>query len=141
MQRYRKNASVRYRVEVVASAATIIFSFSTGSLALAATRDPVFSISSGTTFTSPRQIALSVPFNGETRYTTDGTTPTSSSPLYNSPILIKWTQSVKAISIVNSVSSNVVTATFTLDAAKYPAPAAGGTTAPIINIQQPTPAQ
>lgn len=107
----------------------------------AATRDPVFSVPSGAAFTSPRQVALSVPYNGETRFTRDGTTPTASSPLYNSPVTISWSQTLKAISIVGGVSSNVVTASYTLDPIKFPSPATGGTTAPLINLQLPTNAQ
>lgn len=107
----------------------------------AATRDPVFSVLSGTTFTAPRQVAVSVPYNGETRLTRDGSTPTSSSPLYSGPLTIRWSETIKAISIVGGVSSNVVSASYTLDAIKYPAPAAGGTVAPVINLQTPTTAQ
>lgn len=107
----------------------------------AATRDPVFSVASGTTFAAPRQVAISVPYNGETRLTRDGSTPTASSPLYTGPLFVKWTETIKTISIVGGVSSNVVTAVYTLDAIKYPAPSAGGTTAPVINLQSPPSAQ
>lgn len=104
--------------------------------AQAATRDPLFSMGSST-LNSPRQIAISIPYNGETRFTTDGTTPTGSSTLYTKPIQVSWTQTVKAISIVSAVSSNVVSKTYTLDSQKFPAPSAGGTTAPVINLQRP----
>lgn len=108
--------------------------------AQAATRDPVFSLPSST-LSKPAQVAISIPFNGETRYTIDGTTPSGSSPLYTKPFLVSWTQTVKAISIVSAVSSNVVSKTYTLDSAKFPAPSAGGTTAPVINLQLPTTGQ
>lgn len=109
--------------------------------ASAATRDPVFSVPSGTTFSAPHQVAISVPFNGEVRYTRDGTTPSGGSTLYTGPLTIRWTETVKAIAIVNSVSSNVVTASYTLSSTKFPAPSAGGTTAPVINVQLPTTGQ
>lgn len=108
--------------------------------ASAATRDPVFSITTSS-LAAPRQLAVSIPYNGVTRITTDGSTPNGSSPLYTKPILISHTQTVKAISIVSAVSSNVISHTFTLDAEKFPAPSAGGTTAPAINLQLPTTGQ
>lgn len=104
--------------------------------AQAATRDPVFSIDSAT-LDSPRQVGISVPYNGETRFTTDGTTPNGSSTLYTKPILVSWTQTIKAISIVSAVSSNVVSKTYTLSSTKFPSQSSGGTTAPVINLQQP----
>lgn len=108
--------------------------------AQAATRDPVFSLPSST-LSKPAQVAISIPFNGETRYTTDGTTPNGSSTLYTKPIFVSWTQTVKAISIVSAVSSNVVSKTYTLDSQKFPAPSTGGTIAPVINLQLPTTGQ
>lgn len=109
--------------------------------ACAVTRDPVFSVASGSSFAAPRQVAIAVPYNGEIRYTRDGTTPTSSSSLYTAPLVVRWTETIRAIAIVGGVSSNVVTATYSLDAIKYPAPAAGGTTAPVINLQLPATSQ
>lgn len=105
-----------------------------------ATRDPMFSLPSGT-LSRPTQVAISIPTEGVTYVTTDGTTPSGASPAYSKPLLVSWSQTIKAISIVNSVSSNVVTRSFVLDADKFPAPSAGGTTAPKINLQLPTTGQ
>jgi hypothetical protein len=54
-------------------------------------------------------------------YTTDGSTPTASSPNYWQPIYVGHTQIIKAIAILvgssGSTSSAVVTATYTIGAA------------------------
>ncbi|MFN8654765.1 MAG: chitobiase/beta-hexosaminidase C-terminal domain-containing protein [Candidatus Obscuribacterales bacterium] len=109
--------------------------------ALAAIRDPVFSIPDGTVLSSPRQLAISVPFDGEVRFTRDGTTPGPASTLYSGPLLIRWSETIRAVAIVGSSSSNVVSASYTLSSTKFPPPSSGGTTPPVINLQSPTPAQ
>lgn len=110
------------------------------SMAQAATRDPVFSLA-GQTFSAPRFVAVSIPYNGITKITRDGTTPSSMNGVtVTGPILISWSQTIKAISIVNSVSSNVVSQTYVLDAEKF-RPPGSGTTAPVINLQLPTTGQ
>lgn len=112
-------------------------------VANAAPRNPVFSVASGTTFSAPHQLAISVPFDGEIRFERGASpsNPTTSSPLYTGPLTVRWSETIKAIAVVGGSSSNVVTASYTLDANKYPAPSAGGTTAPVINLQLPTTGQ
>lgn len=105
--------------------------------AQAAPRNPIFSVPSGTTFSSPHQVAIAIPFDGEIRYTRDGSSPTISSLLYQGPLLVCWSETIKAIAVVGVSSSSVVTASYTLDSQKFPAPSAGGTTAPVITLQRP----
>jgi hypothetical protein len=110
--------------------------------AQSAPRDPVFSIPDGTVLPGPRQLAISVPYNGEVRFTTDGTNPGPSSTLYSGrPLMISWTQQVRAIAIVGASSSNIVSATYTLNSNKYAPPSSGGNVPPVIILQQPTPTQ
>lgn len=47
--------------------------------------------------------------NAELRYTTDGSTPTKSSPIWHKPVRISATSGIKAIAILNGVSSLVTT--------------------------------
>ena len=131
--------SIRRANRLLAVAVALIASTTLG--ANSATRDPVFSVTSGTTFSAPSYVAISVPFDGEVRYTRDGSAPSGTSTLYTGPLLIRWSEQIRAIAIVNSVSSNIVSATFNLDSTKYPNPSTGGTTAPVINLQYPTTAQ
>ena len=49
-------------------------------------------------------------------YTTDGTTPTSASTRYNAPITIKQTTTLKAVAILNGVSSDIQEYTYTYKA-------------------------
>jgi hypothetical protein len=102
---------------------------------------PSFSAPSSTTFDQPSQLSIHGPVGSELRFTTDGTTPTTSSPLYSGPLNINYSQTIKAIAVINGVASSAATATYTLDATKYPAPSGSDMTAPRINLQIPTPAQ
>ena len=87
---------------------------------------PVFSISTST-LTAPSQIAIEGAAEANFFFTLDGTTPTSASTPYTGPINIIYTQTLKAIAVVRGVQSAVTTATYTLDATKYPAPSATST--------------
>ncbi len=100
-----------------------------------------FSIASGSTLSAPSQVALSFPPGATVRFTNDGSSPTTSSQLYTGPILIFYSQTIKASIFVNGVSVQDATASYTLDPAAWPAPNSSDAVAPRINIQTPTPAQ
>jgi hypothetical protein len=86
---------------------------------------PVFSTASST-LSAPSQVALSAPANATMYYTTDGTDPTTSSAVYNGPLNIFYSQTVKAISVSGDQQSAVSSASYVLDSTMYPAPATGG---------------
>lgn len=71
----------------------------------------------GGTFTTPPSVSMttSTPLTS-IRYTTDGTIPTESSPLYSSPILLTTTTTLKAATFrLGWQTSGTTTATFTLN--------------------------
>ena len=71
------------------------------------------SISGTTPFETSTQVTMSADSGAEIRYTTNGSNPTASSSLYNSPITLNATTTVKAIAIKNGVNSSVASQTFT----------------------------
>lgn len=73
-----------------------------------------FSVPSGS-FSSNFSLTLSCGTPGATiYYTTNGTTPTTSSPVYSAPISITSTQTVKAFAaLTGAISSGVTSATYT----------------------------
>src|SRR5262249_51769822 len=78
---------------------------------------PTFSPGAGT-YNTPQSVTISDTMTGALiYYTTDGTTPTTSSPQYSTPISVAVTTTIKAIAVTNSVKSTVGTATYTLQAA------------------------
>lgn len=79
-----------------------------------AAQAPTFSHSSGT-YTAPISVTLaSSTENASIYYTLDGTTPTTTSTLYTSPIAISQTTTVKAIATANGYNnSSVSSATYT----------------------------
>ncbi|HEY9684984.1 MAG TPA: FN3 associated domain-containing protein [Oculatellaceae cyanobacterium] len=96
---------------------------------------PVMSISTST-LTAPTQVAIEARAGATIRFTTNGATPTTSSPVYTGPIQIPYTLTVKAIAVLNGISSSVTSNTYTLNSTHYPAP--GSTTTPLqINTQLP----
>jgi len=78
--------------------------------------DPIM-IDSETFVTSKTYYITGLATGGKVYYTNDGTTPTSASTEYNSAtgIILTATKTIKAIQIVNGVSSEVVSKTYTLD--------------------------
>jgi hypothetical protein len=75
---------------------------------------PTFTPAEGT-YTSEQNVTLACETNGaKIYYTTDGTTPTSSSTLYSGGIPVKATTTINAIAINGDYSSSVVSATYTI---------------------------
>jgi N-acetylneuraminic acid mutarotase len=76
---------------------------------------PTFSLQSGT-YSSVQTVTLNTTTpGGVIYYTADGTTPTTNSTGYVSPISVSTTQTIKAISIATGYSqSSVATATYTI---------------------------
>lgn len=79
---------------------------------------PTFSPAAGT-YSEAQNVTISCTTTGATiYYTTDGTTPTTSSSVYSSAIAISETTTVKAYAVkANMIDSEVATATYTIQAA------------------------
>jgi alpha-tubulin suppressor-like RCC1 family protein len=84
---------------------------------------PTFSPAGGT-YTSPRTVSISTATPGSTLYyTTDGTVPTVSSPVYTAPFTVLTTTTVKAIGMkANWSNSSVQTVTYTMNFGTLAAP-------------------
>lgn len=85
---------------------------------------PAPEISGDELFSASTQVSISGPAHADLYYTTDGTTPTSASTAYTEPFSLDATATVKAIAVIDGVSSEVASATFT----KLAAPTISGTT-------------
>lgn len=97
---------------------------------------PTISVATGT-LSGPTQVAIYSPAGSTTHYTTDGSTPTTSSPVYAAPLNVYYSQTVKAISVLKGVQSGVSTATYTLSSTEWPAPDAGDPTQLDIQLKLP----
>jgi hypothetical protein len=97
---------------------------------------PIISVPTGT-LAGATQVAIATPPDCTCYLTQDGSTPSSSSPQYNGPITIYYSQTLKAISIKSGMSSSVASATYTLDSTQWPAPNPSDTTPLQVNIQSP----
>ena len=69
--------------------------------------------SGATQFEESTQVSMTGPTSSEIHYTLDGTVPTAESTLYEGPITLSETTTVKAIAIKDGVSSSVTTRTYT----------------------------
>ena len=88
---------------------------------------PTFSVAAGT-YTGSQSVTISCATASATiHYTTDGTTPTGSSPTYSSAISVDVTQTIKAIAIKDGMTnSDVAEAAYTIKCATPTfSPAAG----------------
>ena len=75
---------------------------------------PTFSLRAGT-YNSPQSVEITCDTSGATiYYTTDGSTPSSLSAAYSSPIVIDKSVTIKAIAYKNTLTSPVTTATYTI---------------------------
>jgi hypothetical protein len=83
------------------------------------TPTPSFSPAAGT-YSQPQSVTIGDTAAGATiRYTTDGTTPTASSPVYSGPISVTRTTTINAIAFANGMTTSAVaSATYTLQAAQ-----------------------
>jgi YD repeat-containing protein len=88
---------------------------------------PAFSPAAGT-YVSPQTVVISDSTSGATiYYTTDGSTPTSSSPMMNGPLTVNSTETIKAMATASGYSQSLVaTASYAI-----------GTT-PVVNSISPT---
>ena len=68
--------------------------------------------SGATQFEESTQVTMTGPTGSEIHYTLDGTMPTAESTLYEGPITLSDTTTVKAIAIKDGVSSTVTTRTY-----------------------------
>jgi sugar lactone lactonase YvrE len=82
----------------------------------AAAAAPVFSVPAGT-YTTPQSVTLSDVTSGASIfYTTDGTTPTTSSTLYVGPISVNASETIQAVAVAaGSATSSVATVTYILN--------------------------
>jgi hypothetical protein len=85
---------------------------------------PAFSPAPGT-YTSPQSVTISDATSGTTiYYTTNGSTPTTSSTVYSGPITVSATETLQAIAAATGyTNSPVATAAYTIAATALPAPA------------------
>ncbi|MGH7241414.1 MAG: LamG-like jellyroll fold domain-containing protein, partial [Candidatus Saccharimonadales bacterium] len=102
---------------------------------------PIISLAGGTLKTPA--FAAITPANGTgvVHFTTDLSIPSASSPVYQGPVPIIYSQTVKAITVLGDAVSGVSSATYSLDATQFPAPPSNDMTAPSINLQLPAASQ
>jgi hypothetical protein len=88
---------------------------------------PAFTPGAGT-YDQPQTVALNTPTSGARIYfTTDGSTPTTTSPMYTAPISVTRTTTIRAIGAASGMANSTVSsATYTLKAATPTFNPAGG---------------
>jgi hypothetical protein len=101
---------------------------------------PVFNLAAGT-LNAPTQLGISTAPGAQTFMTNDGSTPTAASTLVSGAVQISSSQTIKAISIQNGLSSTVTSAAYSLDNTKFAAPSSSDPSVLQINLQSPSPAQ
>ena len=74
---------------------------------------PAFNPVSGTTFEESLEVVITATDGAAIHYTLNGEEPTTDSETYSAPIVIYETSTVKAIAVVDGVSSSVAEATYT----------------------------
>ncbi len=109
-------------------------------LTATSTPEPLLSAGSST-LDHPMGIGIASNDDAVIWYTLDGSTPSAgggTSVQYTGPIWISYSSTLKAIAVAKGVSSGVVSATYTLDSVRYPAPNTSDTRPLSINLQLPT---
>ncbi|MBR4829684.1 MAG: chitobiase/beta-hexosaminidase C-terminal domain-containing protein [Muribaculaceae bacterium] len=93
---------------------SITVTYSDGGTTTVAT--PTFSPEAGT-YTSAQNVTISTTTSGATiHYTIDGSTPTTDSPVYSTPIEVNSTTTIKAIAMKSGMNNSAVaTATYTIN--------------------------
>jgi RHS repeat-associated protein len=135
-------SSTQYTAPIsVSSSETInaiaVSSVASGGVATAAYiigTSPTFSPVGGTYASAQTVSITSTDFGATIYYTTNGTTPTTSSTRYTGPIGISSTETIKAIAVSGAASSSVSTAMYTIN---LPAPALTTATITVSGSEQP----
>ena len=87
---------------------TPTFSFTVGSTGGGTVATPTFSPAPGT-YSTPQSVTIASSTSGaQIRYTTDGSTPSATSTLYNGPINVAATLTIKAIGIAGGMTNSAV---------------------------------
>lgn len=107
-------ASASVVVKATSSKNSSVYAQATVSFALPAIEVPMFSPAQGT-YSQAQSVVLSCGTAGATiYYTTDGSTPTTSSSVYSSPIAVAESMTIKAIAVKDGQSSSVATASYVI---------------------------
>ena len=78
---------------------------------------PYFTPGEGTIY-GPTDVTIKAQEGATINYTLDGSTPTTASAVYSEPINVTSTTTIKAIATLNGVTSDVATATYTMETAQ-----------------------
>jgi hypothetical protein len=102
-------------IAVAAGYTNSVVASGTYTINLAAAASPVFSPTAAT-YTSTQSVTIADSTTGATiYYTTNGTTPTTSSTLYNGAITVSTTETIEAIAVASGYSNSAVaSATYTI---------------------------
>lgn len=130
-------SKIRFWLHHICAAIVLLLILVSTPPALATTPPSIISVPSGT-LNEPRQVAVAGVTGSTIFLTTDGSTPTTSSRVYSAPIQVNYSLTIKAIAVLNSVSSTVSSASYTLDSTHWPAPDPGDASALKIELQRPT---
>jgi Chitobiase/beta-hexosaminidase C-terminal domain len=105
----------------IAAILCVALFLSSGLFAVAATATPSFSTGTGTYHAPPTVAIVDGTSSAVIHYTTNGTTPTTSSAVYTAPITISTTTTLEAIAVSSSGSASAVgLATYTIAPAVAP---------------------